>query len=682
LEVDIDGDGVADGSLLATNFNTGFVAEETAFGIRLIATPEFNEIIGTEERDTLSGTDGNDRILGLGGDDFIRGSLGNDTIDGGNGSADAVSYRDLTTYAFDIDLSAGLVEANDAFGNSFVDQLSGIENARGSEQDDVLIGTDQANSLRGFGGNDVIEAGAERDVIYGGAGDDIINAGPGDDLIFGGPGFNTIDGGDGVDTANYFAIGILDSPVSVNLQLGIATGQDDNGDPFEDRLVNIENVSGSLSDDVIVGDNFANVIAAQDGDDVVNAGGGNDLLVGHDGNDQLFGEAGNDTIRGGDGADQLTGGDGADVFSYAHGLETIYGDVIQDLTPEDAIQIWRQIGPDSVTPSSVGTEAFTGVAGQIRWEQVGADTVVEVDADGDGSSDGFMTLLNYSGGVEVETFSNRIELTAAPVEPPTPGTNLLTNGSFENPVLPEEGFGGFETVEGWNAITDGQIEIWSNRLGIEATDGVNFLELDYVDGQDGFSQSVGTVAGQDYTLTFDTRLSEAQDIASQGIQVVWNGEVIATVYPGSTEWEEMSFTVTGTGGSDTLTIREPGDGTQNDGLGALLDNFALVADATEAAMASTVKLTSDLAEGGDIIDGGEASSDFVSTVFEASANQAVGQGSGSNPLEAAYLAHHVQSVAAALIDNVPGSIGAHDYDLDMAPFSVDDSLVDASWDIA
>ena len=113
--------------------------------------------------------------------------------------------------------------------------------------------------------------------------------------------------------------------------------------------------------------------------------------------------------------------------------------------------------------------------------------------------------------------------------------NLLTNGSFENPVVEDDSYQNYGSVDGWTAISGGRIELWRSHRDINATDGFNFLELDNADGQDGFFQDVQTSAGQEYTLTFDARLREAANTSSQGIEILWNGVVVATFTPGSTD---------------------------------------------------------------------------------------------------------------------------------------------------
>jgi hypothetical protein len=79
---------------------------------------------------------------------------------------------------------------------------------RGTDTDDVLIGTDGDDVIRcgsgndrvdGRGGDDVIHCGSGNDVVRGGSGDDRLFGESGDDLLDGGPGNDRLDGGSGDD---------------------------------------------------------------------------------------------------------------------------------------------------------------------------------------------------------------------------------------------------------------------------------------------------------------------------------------------------------------------------------------------------------------------------------------------------------------------------------------------------
>ncbi len=80
---------------------------------------------------------------------------------------------------------------------------------------------------------------------------------------------------------------------------------------------NIENITGwDLGDDVLTGNNLANVLQGLDGADVLAGGAANDTLIGG---------AGDDTIDGGSGTDVLEGGDGIDMLSYAAATTKSHG---------------------------------------------------------------------------------------------------------------------------------------------------------------------------------------------------------------------------------------------------------------------------------------------------------------------------------------------------------------------
>ena len=161
-------------------------------------------------------------------------------------------------------------------------------------------------------------------------------------------------------------------------------------------------------------------------------------------------------------------------------------------------------------------------------------------------------------------------------DPPPPTQSVLVNGSFEQPSVGAGQFLGATSVPGWTAIPGGTIEIWNAHGGVMATNGANFLELDWASAHDGFFQDVQTIAGQAYTLQFDTRTRPNLSASTMGIEVLWNGALIATASP-TGAWTTRSFTVTGTGGQDRLTIREVSSQSA-DGLGAMLDNFRLTAN--------------------------------------------------------------------------------------------------------
>jgi Ca2+-binding RTX toxin-like protein len=354
----------------------------TVSGIEaVVGTRHADTLTGDADGNTLSGVNGDDVLDGGGGGDLLDGGYGRDILRGGagddtlrdtdidgdtgpdllNGGAgsDTVDYS-FVTRSSTIDLAAGTINGAAV--------LTSIENARGTQGDDTIIGSAGANFLfggtgtdvlRGGGGNDRLEGGPSGlDSLYGEAGDDVLYQ---DLLLFpfippAGPP-RLLDGGDGVDTADY---GRHMHNVYLDLQTG--TGLDGYL-----QLVSIENLRGSTFDyDTLVGNAGVNALYGNGGDDVVRGGGGgdrpdggagsdtakydegnvgivvdlstgaasggnaqgdvlvsiesllgsqgNDSLTGNAGANTLAGEAGDDVLRGGDGDDVLRGGAGADLL--------------------------------------------------------------------------------------------------------------------------------------------------------------------------------------------------------------------------------------------------------------------------------------------------------------------------------------------------------------------------------
>jgi Ca2+-binding RTX toxin-like protein len=261
-------------------------------------------IKGTNLGDTLYGTSAADVISGLGGDDIIKGGGGADRIDGGTGN-DTVFYTD-SRVGVAVNLLTGRGIGGTADGDSYVS----VENARGSSFNDTLIGDDGTNHLFGLDGNDVLNGGGGTDSLDGGSGDDILKGGGGADVIAGGA---------GIDTVDYSQAG---SGVHVDLVVGRGFGIDADGDTFS----SIENITGSLFNDVITGSDVANWLRGGDGADELHGGAGDDTLDG--GNDA-------DNLDGGGGADTMIGGAGDDIYTVDNAGDV----VVEDAGPGDLDQV-------------------------------------------------------------------------------------------------------------------------------------------------------------------------------------------------------------------------------------------------------------------------------------------------------------------------------------------------------
>lgn len=148
-------------------------------------------------------------------------------------------------------------------------------------------------------------------------------------------------------------------------------------------------VFGGTGDDTLTGGNKVDVLYG----DGATAGksDGNDLLNGGKGADHLFGENGRDLLIGGAGGDELSGGAGADHFIYLKLSDSTsaHFDTITDLTADDLIDL-SAIDADATLKGDqafVLVSGFTGQAGQLMLNDLGGDTELLGDVNGDGVPD-------------------------------------------------------------------------------------------------------------------------------------------------------------------------------------------------------------------------------------------------------------------------------------------------------
>ncbi|MBO9379764.1 calcium-binding protein [Sphingomonas histidinilytica] len=319
---------------------------------------------------------------------LVFGTAGND------GALAVTSDADSAAYGFDgIDTISVSGDGNHlVYGGAGADAITvtggeGNHNIFGDAGDDAIDAGDAEGHLNIFGGagSDSILGGSGNDHIYGQSaaggtdGDDVIDGGAGNDYIQGNAGEDQLNGGEGRDRIN--------------------GGADD------------DTISGDAGNDTVNGNKGDDVIDGGLGDDSLRGGAGNDEISGGAGNDAILGDLGDDTITGGDGTDLLTGGEGADVFVFAAGdvdsvtiSGTKYYETITDFsTDEDIISLTGlTVTEDNLIFQNSGV-AFTTVtaaldyvegvlvagtaAGSVAAIQVGADTYLFYDSDGEYTTD-------------------------------------------------------------------------------------------------------------------------------------------------------------------------------------------------------------------------------------------------------------------------------------------------------
>jgi Ca2+-binding RTX toxin-like protein len=276
---------------------------------------------------------------------------------------------------------------------------------RGTDFTDNLSGSAEGDTINAFGGNDTVHGNGGNDRLFGDAGNDRLFGDAGNDLLDGGldqgADSDTLDGGSGIDTVSYSG---LDHAISVNLVQGLALGVGN-----VDTLISIENITGTNSDDSLIGSlpsadsDGANLIQGGDGNDFIDGLGGNDILFGGSGNDHILGGAGNDQIVGGAGVDKLEGGADADVFKMFSTAESGVGannrDVITDFVQGvDKLDL-HAIDAKVLTSgnqdfSFIGSAAFTA-EGQVRVVVEGDHTLVQMNTSGAGGAESEIQLAGH-----------------------------------------------------------------------------------------------------------------------------------------------------------------------------------------------------------------------------------------------------------------------------------------------
>jgi Ca2+-binding RTX toxin-like protein len=342
---------------------------------------------GNGEKNKITGNAAANNLLGLGGADQIKGGGANDTIDGG-------------------------------VGNDKLDGQGGDDSLVGGGQNDKLDGGSGVDTMEGGGGNDTYFVDDTNDVTSetGGGGKDVVRSsatytltdGGLEDLVLTG---NGVINGTGNGAANR---------ITGNDQANTLNGEGSN-----------DNIEGNDGDDIINGGTGDDQLRGGDNNDDLDGGDNNDRLFGGNHNDSLDGGNGNDVLQGEAGDDSISGADGADVMVGGAGVDTMHGggaDADADVylfnalsespagTPDhlqgfefdhDVINVTNVDAVDGGSDddfSYIASGAFSGVAGQLRWEYdaINNNTFIEGDTDGDTNADLQILIEGFNGALLTE----------------------------------------------------------------------------------------------------------------------------------------------------------------------------------------------------------------------------------------------------------------------------------------
>jgi hypothetical protein len=143
-----------------------------AGGLVLTGDSGNDSLVGGEGIDAIRGGPGDDTLLGLGGNDTLEpGSRGgSDSLDGGEG-IDVARY-DALAVGVSVDLA---ISGPQGQGGSLGDSFTEVENVLGTKEADVLRGDAGPNALSGREGADVLEGRGGPDILFAGEGDDSLD---------------------------------------------------------------------------------------------------------------------------------------------------------------------------------------------------------------------------------------------------------------------------------------------------------------------------------------------------------------------------------------------------------------------------------------------------------------------------------------------------------------------------
>lgn len=124
--------------------------------------------------------------------------------------------------------------------------------------------------------------------------------------------------------------------------------------------------------------------------------------------------------------------------------------------------------------------------------------------------------------------------------------NLVTNGSFEADSIGNQAWAYLNSVTGWTSTGLFEIQKGNDNGGYAAFnssyDGIQYLELNSTTLTT-VSQTLNTVAGQGYTLSFAfSGRSDTPNLLKSALEVYWNGTKLSTFKANAkSDWIEVSI---------------------------------------------------------------------------------------------------------------------------------------------
>ena len=464
----------------------------------------------------------------------------------------------------------------------------------GGAFNDRLTGGNEADTLLGLGGNDVLSGGAiAANTLQGGTGDDtyivelvgdtvyeladegtdtvillspeltlrehvenltfagtgnftgtgnashnLITGGAGDDILAGLGGNNRLVGGAGIDTADYASAA---AAIKINLNSGTGT----NGYGGTDTLSQIENINGTALADTLIGNSGANILTG---------GLGADYLLGLGGNDRL--------IAGGGVPNTLQGGTGDDVYVVELSNDTIIEFTGEGIDRVESLANTATLRNNVENLTFVGTGNFVGSGNSLAnviTGGTGADYLIGNDGDdilfgGTGAANTLQGGIGNDIYVVSTTGDSTIEFSGGGIDTVQSATSHTLSNNVENLIYTGSGnFGGTGNSLA-NSISGGAGKDTLNGLGGDdiLTGGAGTDQFRF--SSTGLDRITDFVSGVDRVGLANAAFSHtASFVLIQGVGVQAATAAVSTfLYNKSTGL--LSFDADGSGGGAAVTI--------------------------------------------------------------------------------------------------------------------------------
>ncbi|HDY8035608.1 TPA: MARTX multifunctional-autoprocessing repeats-in-toxin holotoxin RtxA [Vibrio vulnificus] len=218
--------------------------------------------------------------------------------------------------------------------------------------------------------------------------------------------------------------------------------------------------------------------------------------------------------------------------------------------------------------SSSGTQKGRGAIATPEITKLAGfqmDAIEEVGSDLGDSLTGSVTKVDTP---DLNKMQNALDVDGSSDQTQAP--NLIVNGDFE------QGDQGWKSTHGVEASHSG------NVYGVNGEGhGARVTELDTYTNTSLYQDLTDLTEGEVIAVSFDFA-KRAGLSNNEGIEVLWNGEVVFSSSGDASAWQQKTLKLTAHAGSNRIEFKGTG---QNDGLGYILDNVVAKSESSQQANA-------------------------------------------------------------------------------------------------